>query len=408
MRDDLDMPLQYHHVGIHGYTVRSSWERGAIFAGLLGGDNDDGHGHIDAGQWIYYSDGVRFIEDIGPDGYNTYNYFNNNHMYKTTTEGHNVIGVVSDQAKLPAGQERNSVSPVTAVYNNEHGAYAITDCTPAFGATLTYARRGMMITNDRNTVIIQDEISPNGAQEIYWFAHYNNNIVTNVTISDDGRTAYLRSTKSNITAQEHTCRMTIVSPLRRGIQFGLMDTYTFTLDKTMRPGDSEAMGKQPEGDRSAYQKLYINLKDLSQFYFSVVLEVIDPDDPIPVGYSWTEMSEWEPYADTRGGTSSGPVLEVTTRGNAVASELVGGVNRIDKLVEEATHFEDIDTFYSAITNATYAVNRFGADYFTGNARFAEYYERYEEYLEMYNAYIGDINETTDHISAITELLVGNS
>ncbi len=405
---DIELELQYHHIGIHGYTVRSSWEKGAIYAGLLGGDNDDGHGHIDAGQWIYYNKGIRFIEDIGPDGYNTYNYFNNNHMYKTTTEGHNVICVVSDQAALPAGQERHSVSPVTKVYDNEYGAYAITDCTPAFGKTLTYARRGMMITNDRNTVIIQDEISPNGAQEIYWFAHYNNNIVTDVTISSDGRTAYLRSTKSNITAQEHICRMTIVSPLRRGIQFGLMDTYTFTLDATMRPGDSEAMGKQPEGDRSAYQKLYINLKDLSQFYFAVVLEVIDPDDPIPVGYTWTEMSEWEPYADTRVGGTGGPIEDVTVRGTAVASELVGAVGRIDDLIEDATHFEQLDRYYSAITNATYVVNSFSREHFANNARYSEYLDKYEEYLEMYNTYINDIIETSGHISAITAHLLGNS
>ncbi len=403
----VELGLQYHHIGIHGYTVRSSWEKGAIYAGLLGGDNDDGHGHIDAGQWIYYNKGIRFIEDIGPDGYNTYNYFSNNHMYKTTTEGHNVICVVSDQKNLPAGQLRSSVSPVTKVYDNEHGAYAITDCTPAFGSTLLSAERGILFTNDRNTVVIQDEITPNGAQEIYWFAHYNKNIVTDVEISSDGRTAYLRSTKSTITAEEHICRIAIVSPLRRGIGFGIMSTYDFTLDATMRPGDSEAHGKQPEGDRSNYSKLFINLKDLQQFNFAVVVEVIDPDDPIPVGYTWTEMSEWEPYADTRVSTGD-TIVDVPTRNNAAASELVGGVGRIDKLVEDAAHFEQLDSFYAAVTNITYVVDTLGRDYFTKNSRYQEYLDRYDEYLALYNAYVEDIDKTTKHVYALTEHLIGNS
>ncbi len=403
---NIELPLQYHHIGIHGYTIRSSWESGAIYAGLLGGDNDDGHGHIDAGQWIYYNKGIRFIEDIGPDEYNTLNYFSNNHMYKTTTEGHNVICVTSYQDKLPAGQERHSVSPITEVYDNEYGGYAITDTTPAFNGALTYAYRGILMTNDRKTVIIQDEISPSGAQEIYWFAHYNISQVTDVEISSDGRTAYMTSHKSNLTAKEEVLRITIVSPLRRGIQFQLMDTYTFTLDKTMRPGDSEAAGKQPESDRSSYNKLAINLKDLPQFEFAVVLEVIDEKNPVDVGYTWTPMADWEPKADTRDINNDVVVEDVLVRTNTNPSEVRGGAVRIEALLEYGTQFEQLEEFYSALTGMTYVINDRGMAQLSANKNLLPYLEVYSEYLNLYNTYIKDVQKTTDHISLITGQLIG--
>ncbi|MBR7116614.1 MAG: heparinase II/III family protein [Clostridia bacterium] len=413
MRDDLDMPLQYHHVGINGYTVRSSWERGAIFAGLLGGDNDDGHGHIDAGQWVYYSNGVRFIEDIGPDGYNTYNYFGNNHMYKTTVEGHSVICVTSDQVNLPAGQLRNSVSPVIRTYDNEHGSYVVVNTLPAFGNTLTVSERGMLFTNDRSTVIIQDEIIPNGAQSMYWLAHYftsyesngaSPNIV-NVEISNNGRTAWLTS-KKMADGKSYVLRMQMVSPTP-GISFVKMGAYDFLLDATMRPGDSEAMGKNPEGDRSHISKLAVYFENLMTVNFAVALEVVDRDNPIDIGYRWTPMDDWDPYADTRLATEGGDDKEdVTERTGASVSDLIGYTQRIAKLIEDGSHFEQISEFYAAITQMTYTVNRYGKDYFLShsNEKFQTAIVDYENYYNIYHAYVSDIWKTSGAVDTISNLL----
>ena len=406
--DDLDMPLQYHHIGINGYTVRSSWERGAIFAGILGGDNDDGHGHVDAGQWIYYAQGIPFIEDIGPDGYNTYNYFSSTTMYKTNPEGHSVI-LVAGNAKVRDGQVRHSVSPVIETYDDEHGAYVIINTAPAFSShAVINSKRGMLFTNDRKTVIVQDEILPTGAQTFWWLAHYNADTISSVEITNNGRTAlFTSSKKASTTGKPVVMRMNMVSPTP-GIKFEKMTAYDFLLESTDRPGFSESMGKQPEGDRSNWLKLAVKFDKLMTVAFSVVLEVINPDAPITTGYKFTDMSEWTTYADTREQikpTDKPSVEAVVNRGTAKPSDLLGYSTRLTSLVNSGTHFEQLADFYTAITQMTYTVDKLGRDYFEKNPTFTDSLALYDYYYQLYATYQADTKLTSDSIFALTDLLV---
>lgn len=407
---DLDMPLQYYHIGIHGYTTRSSWERGAVFAGLLGGDNDDGHGHIDAGQWIYYSHGIAFIEDIGPDGYNTYNYFSNNHMYKTTVEGHNCILVSSDQANLPAGQLRSSVSPMVEYYDNEYGSYAIMDTLPAFGNTLISSYRGMLHTNDRKTVIVQDEIVPNGNQTVNWIAHYGTEMIDDVELTNNGRTAIFTSRRSPVTGQPVIMRMNIISNIR-GISFKKLTAYDYFLDATMRPGDSEAMGKQPEGDRSMWLKLAVTFENMMSIDFAVELEVIDPSAPISSGYSRiTKMNNWVPGPDTRAVVDTEDeefTEDSTNRGTAQPSDLIGYAARLDSMFDAGTHYEKISDFYAAITQMNYTVIQRGRAFFESNSMFADSLYKFDSYYSLYDAYLQDVGQTTTAVFAITDMLTAS-
>ncbi len=407
---DIEMPLQYYHIGIDGYTTRSSWERGAVFAGLLGGDNDDGHGHIDAGQWIYYSHGIAFIEDMGADGYNTYNYFSNNHMYRTTVEGHNCILVSSDQTSLPAGQLRDSVSPMIEYYDNEYGSYAIMDTLPAFGNTLISSYRGMMHTNDRNTVIVQDEIVPNGNQTVNWIAHYTTDMITDVELTNNGRTAIFTSKRSSVTGQPVTMRMNIISNIR-GISFKKLTAYDYLLDATMRPGDSEAMGKQPESDRSNWLKLVVTFENMMSIDFAVELEVIDPSNPISSGYSKImKMNNWMPGPDTRvvDDTEEEEFTETSTiRGTAQASDLIGYAARLDSMFDAGTHYDKIADFYAAITQMNYTVIQRGREYFESNSMFADSLYKFDSYYSLYDAYLQDVGQTTTAVFAITDMLTAS-
>ncbi len=429
--EDMEMPLQYHHVGIHGYTLRSSWEKGAIFAGLLGGDNDDGHGHIDAGQWVYYNKDIEFFEDIGPDGYNTYNYFSNNHMYKTTVEGHNVILLQSQQDKVPAGQLRTSVSPITETYVNEYGTYAITDTSPAFGGYFLSANRGIMLTNDRKTVIIQDEIVSDGAQTFWWIAHYNNNTamskkeheklayrkgVEKIEISNSGRVIHMTST-SPIDKTEYTLRVQIVSA-HYSLYFQHMTTQDYLLNATMRPGDSEAQGKQPEGDRSMWSKFAIKCSGLPNTKLAVVMELVDPsvdvnDATYNIGYRYTDLANWEPSADTRVPDTGDDEEEIVTGGNrgsyslahmnAVRTQLTPMLQYVDGPFGTLA---DIKTFYKWLTQANYSVNGLGRPRFESNSSTAAVLPTFDECIAKYTALSTVVHATAADISAITNIAIG--
>ncbi len=422
----VDLPLQYHHIGIHGYTVRSSWDRGAIYAGILGGDNNDGHGHIDAGQWIYYSDGISWIQDIGADNYDAYNYFSNNHMYKTNPEGHNVMVLTSMQGKIPSGQVRASVSPVLRVYDNEHGAYTVINTAPAYIAPgeessgVISSERGMLITNDRKTVVIQDEITPMGNQTFYWFAHYNvqtisgvPSVITDVKISSNGRTAYLYAT-SPISGETKCLRMSVLSPTSKGISFGIMTAAhegheeDFVLDATQRYGYSESKGGKRENSRTMWKKLFVKFENLYTINFAVAIEVIDEKNPTPIGYTWTPMYKWEPYADTRvgsGGSIEDDLDEVPTRDKALISQVPTYSQRLNDRFEEGILFEDIDYFYKGITEMKFVVDTLGRDRFSADI-YAESMALYDKFLALYQGYYDTVNATASHIKGIRAALIG--
>ncbi len=403
--EDVELELQYHHVGIHGYTTRSSWDRGALFAGLLGGDNHDAHGHIDAGQWVYYNKSIVYFEDIGYDDYSVYGYSNNNNLYKKNPEGHNVIVLTSMQDKIDAGQLRDSVSPVIRVFDNEYGSLATVDTTPAFGTAFLKSHRGLLLTNDRKTVVIQDEIMPNGKQTFWWLAHYNNKEVS-ATIQDGGRTVYMKGT-SSLDDKDYVLRVKMISPIRRGIAFEILSTEDFLLDKTMRPGESVALGGQPEVDRRMYSKLAVKFENLTTVQFSVVLEIINPDAPIDTGYTFTDMANWVPYTDTRGTVEEQPGVEQTTKRNQAKVTEIRKIEDIQNIENSGKPLlSDLGKFYSAITHTTYIVKECGRDAIANNKAVSQYLELYDRYYAIYDAYVKDILSTTDHVNAITNQLIG--
>jgi hypothetical protein len=288
---------------------------------------------------------------------------------------------------------------------------------PAYGTkAFDTIIRGIFLTNDRNTVIIQDEIVPLGTQSFYWLAHYNNKTVTSVKISENGRAVYMTAMNKN--KEEYTLRIQMVSTIRRGITFEKMTSYDFLLDATMRPGDSEAHGKQPEGDRSQWSKLAVKFQDLTFYEFAVAIEIIDPDNPIDVGYTFTKMGAWEPGPDTRVQSGGGAIeeegTEVAIRTTVSSSEVPQNLSRLNGFFNNGTLFTtDISRFYRTITPMTFAVNKYGRDTKVNLSEKADAsgtkrpaIEIYDEYYEMYDNYFVAVDTIASQITAITTAVIG--
>jgi len=263
----------------------------------------------------------------------------------------------------------------------------------------------VMLTNDRKTVVVQDEVSLVAAQTFYWFGHYNLNIVgTDATISEDGRTAYLTNKSGySYDNQVYTLRVSIVTPIRRGYTFEIMTAYDTVLESTMQPGDSEALGGQPEGKRSHFHKLAIKCENVTMVNVAVVMEIIDPEAPVDVGYSWTPLEEWEPYADNR---SAGSALEAEAKERTAQRSLLQSATKQLENIEasEGGLFGQIDIFYRNITNLCYTVNTIGRDSFSG--ALAERLPVYDRFKAIYDAYQGDIAATTNGMNNIAKSLIG--
>lgn len=392
------------------YCARSSWEKGALYVGMMGGINKLGHGQIDAGSFVYHNAGTVWFIDLGTENYNSAGFWPEATRYRyyvMKPEGNNTITLVSDPQNLPYGQDLNSTAPMTQYGSNEHGSYAVLDMTATLKGNATTWTRGMMLTNDRKTTVIQDEIYFEGVQEAYWFAHvrygsgYLKDLASGgITLSPDKRTAYLKDTSG------HVLRVKIESS-RPDLKFEIMTTYDFVHTEAIF-GDQATFGPEysathpnaggqivPENNRSAYGKLAIHIPSTPSIAFAVIIEQIDPltvgnpSSQIDKGYTYTSIHQWEPYADERDAAgSTGPVVE-TIRKAPVITNIRSYVNKMSQFVESGRAYTYmVEDFYRYLTDTYYIEINFYPDEL---APYRTQLDQYKSYKAGYDAFIGTLN-----------------
>ncbi len=317
--EDTELPLDYYGKNIETVTMRSSWDKNGIFAGLHAGANNVVHGDIDSGNFYLATGGYLWFGDRGSENYNISNfkhgdYFTNKYRYlyyNKSIASHNSLYLLDDQ-RVPYGQAFNSVEKqqyskfTGGIHSEENGAYAIADLTPSFnpavntGVTLTddkvvttSGRRGLLFTNSRRTIVVQDEFKFKEAADLIWSAECDN-LLTD-SISEDGRTVYIVGV---VDGKRTTLRATLLSDnedLKFKIITARKEPYLkYSDDTSKKINGGEIVTKTGSGNEKAsdpYNRLIIEAFGVTEFNVAVVLEFIE-DKREAVGYKYTDMDSW--------------------------------------------------------------------------------------------------------------------
>ena len=188
------LPLDYAMVGIDAFTVKNGWERGSLFAGMIGGENPEGgsHNQLDSGAFIYHNLGKMWFTDLGSDYYNSrgikngIGYFGNYALYRRNAEGNNCLCLTS----LPYGQLLGKSGYMTECKSGDTASYCIIDNREVYGDNTEYARRGMLLTNNRRTLVIKDEVGFTSPESAFTTAHFESDKIT-AQLSEDGKKCIL-------------------------------------------------------------------------------------------------------------------------------------------------------------------------------------------------------------------------
>lgn len=193
-----DMPFDMNYSGIETSTMRAGGflDNTTAFAGLHAGYNNVNHGHLDGGNFVYETNGVRWALDLGADSYNLHNYFETDSWaqllgksrwdyYRCRAEGHNtwVINPDSDADQKVEGKGtilKNS-------FTKDGTSWSIADLTDFYSDDASSAKRGIMLNKANGSLIVRDEISLKSSSTLYWFMHTN----ASISVSDDGKSAIL-------------------------------------------------------------------------------------------------------------------------------------------------------------------------------------------------------------------------
>ena len=185
------LSLDYAMEGIDAFTVRGGWERGSLYAGMMGGENPTGgsHNQLDSGAFVYHNLGKMWFLDMGSDYYNSRGiangegYFGNYALYRRNGEGNNCLCLES----LPFGQLLGGRGVMTECHSSDTASYCVFDNVSVYGEDkVKSAKRGMLLTNSRKTLVIKDEVEFVNEDSAFTTAHIENKNVT-AEITDGGK-----------------------------------------------------------------------------------------------------------------------------------------------------------------------------------------------------------------------------
>ncbi len=398
--------LDYTMAGIDGFVARDSWQEGAMYTGLMSGANDAGYGQLDAGNFIYHNKGIVWFMDLGSENYNAYGYFANarNNYYRCNTEGQNVLCLITSTKLLSGkentkhiqfGQYSKSAGYLEKTFTNEHGSYAIVNNTEVYYGNAITAKRGILITNDRKTVVIQDEVNFGvSVQDVTWIAH----TAQNIFLSDDERTAYLNATDESGNA--YTLRATMLTT-SKDFKFSIISAETPILETTYGPTDSIALGGEAEYSRKGIQRLAIECKQAVRFNVAVVIEIVENSSSTePVGYEWVDLSNWEPSYKNPDSQVS---VDTNNRGEAKESDIRTATSRAMTFFNDNVAFtEKLNEFYSALTTVEYTISVF--DMFDPGLQ--EDFFNYLDLRDAYELFMDTANYSVENVFYFTGSFLG--
>ncbi len=366
--------LDYNSKSMDTVTFRSSFERGAIFGGLHAGANVVAHGDNDCGHFYYKSNGIYWFGDPGTEDYNVGNYFNNSvryKYYKKSAESHNTI--IINSSALPLGQvqnnQNNDYAKIVRFESDEYGTVAVANMKPQYGSTCVAAERGILFTNSRSTLVVQDEITFSSPTSLTWIADPS---VSVNNISADGRTATFVTYKNGMKGD--FLRLTLISD-NPDLKFE--KTKDTLLPNTITSADN------PKAS-SAQTRLIIRANNVTEFNVAVVIESYRDEREV-VGYKYSPISEWQTTSDEWvKEANEWIVIEEEETFKYKLSDLIRAISEIngaDNLKEKVD-----------IINRTYVIT---TDIDMENAQIKA---KLDEYMEL----IGEVNEQIDNINRFAE------
>ncbi len=281
-----EMPLDNNFKGIHTATFRSSHDSESVYTGLHVGPVAHDHSDFDTGNFILRMGGVDWCGDPGTENYNVKGFWNSSEggtrfkLYRKSLEGHSSVIIHSDE--LVHGQRYTTLNTdypvINSFYSDENGGYAISDMTKQYGSTCESAYRGVLLTNSRRTVILQDEISFSSPTTLTWVL----NLAGGISISPDGKSLtsemWEDGTKTAI-------RLTMLTD-DESLRFRRLGSNETVLDDTVTKNNSGmSLACDPES------RVVIEATDVTEFNVAVVFDLLGHKDEA-VGYSYLPMSEW--------------------------------------------------------------------------------------------------------------------
>ena len=189
---DESMPLDAYDESNGVITMRDRWNRSVQnFVGIHAGKTNTDHGHLDGASFVFDSMGIRWAKDTGMGNYNQTGYWDEKDggdrwkIFKLRAEAHNCIVINPDENQ---DQIWASEAPITRHETDDFGGITLVNTSELYAKNAAVSRRGFFFTDNRQSLVVRDEIDLKKESDIYWFMMtYSDTVMT----KEDDRTVIL-------------------------------------------------------------------------------------------------------------------------------------------------------------------------------------------------------------------------
>lgn len=266
----IEYPLDYFGEATGTSAMRSGSSAEDTYVGVHFGSNSVSHAQLDAGTFILDSQGERFFKDIGKSDVSYDRPATTWLFYHNRAEGHNTLVLnPTDPTVIAMDQTRSANCPLIRYQAGgaENSSFVIGDLTSAYTGAAS-AQRGVMLRGEnRDEVIVRDELRLRSQGEVYWFAHTDAEVAR---ISDDGKTVVLEQNGKYLLAKILSSRGTFET-----------DIPLTNLDEASRQTDEEPVSGR---------KLAVHFAD---FYQGDITIGFVPVSSAEADYTFSAVSELE-------------------------------------------------------------------------------------------------------------------
>ena len=193
---DFTLPKTAYFRGTEAVTMRGEWgNANSPWLSFHAGKANDNHSHLDCGTFVFDSMNVRWAMDLGSDDYTLPGYFGNQRWeyYRLRAEGHNTLVINPDSG---GGQDLDADTPITQFVGRDNNPYSIIDLSSAYKTQANSVRRGLMMTDGMQGMLVRDEMDLKSNATVYWFMHTSANATVNadntVTLEKNNKKMKLR------------------------------------------------------------------------------------------------------------------------------------------------------------------------------------------------------------------------
>ena len=381
---DGTLNYDYYNRGIDTVTLRNGWDEGSDFIGIHAGPNSVPHGDIDSGNVFIELGGVLWVADLGSENYNIGNYFSSGQnsarykYYRKSVEAHSTVLIRSTASELSRGQAFTKYSTdfarVSAFSSTDEGAYTVINMRPSYGSKCTSATRGLLYTNSRSTVVLQDDISFSTATNLTWVLALQNFL----EISEDGRTAYARKYVGD---EPVTLRLTLLSE-DESLKFRVSGQ-----NETLLPDTVAAHNTDNPKATATQRRLLIEANGVTSFNVAVVFDIIR-DNAEVVGYSYTDVDDWAAVSDAWVKEANKDIVypEPTVKPKYGLSNFVSAINKLEKATSLDERAQIINRTMICLT-----------DYDKSNVKVQQKVDEFLAYVARYNEDVKALNAAFEEI-----------